>query len=113
MSGVGLLCRNKQVLPHGLLATPTQRLPSTPVAIAVGSCEAFDTPGASSKSPTMEKTGVRTAGVTCAGSTFFAVAPIVLGRGERIWDDLRGLEAEYEVTSEVAESGTTHLSFRR
>lgn len=43
----------------------------------------------------------------------FAVAPIVLGRGERIWDDLRGLEAGYEVTSEVAESGVTHLSFRR
>ncbi|MDQ0615500.1 dihydrofolate reductase [Microbacterium sp. W4I4] len=43
----------------------------------------------------------------------FAVAPIVLGRGERIWDGLRGLEAEYEVTSEVAESGVTHLSFRR
>lgn len=43
----------------------------------------------------------------------FAVAPIVLGRGERIWDDLRGLESGYEVTSEVAESGVTHLSFRR
>jgi len=43
----------------------------------------------------------------------FAVAPIVLGRGERIWDGLRGLETDYEVTSEVAESGTMHLSFRR
>jgi dihydrofolate reductase len=43
----------------------------------------------------------------------FAVAPIVLGRGERIWDGLRGLEVDYEVTSEVAESGTTHLTFRR
>jgi dihydrofolate reductase len=43
----------------------------------------------------------------------FAVAPIVLGRGQRIWDGLRGLETGYEVTSEVAESGTTHLSFRR
>ncbi|MFC7788865.1 dihydrofolate reductase family protein [Microbacterium sp. MAHUQ-60] len=42
-----------------------------------------------------------------------AVAPLVLGRGERIWDGLRGLEADYEVTSEVAESGTTHVSFRR
>jgi len=42
-----------------------------------------------------------------------AVAPIVLGRGDRIWDDLRGLEAGYEVTSEVAESGTTHVTFRR
>lgn len=43
----------------------------------------------------------------------FAVAPIVLGRGERIWDGMRGLEADYEVTSEVSESGTTHVSFRR
>lgn len=42
-----------------------------------------------------------------------AVAPIVLGRGKRIWDDLRGLENGYQVTSEVAESGTTHVTFRR
>lgn len=42
-----------------------------------------------------------------------AVAPIVLGRGERIWDDLRGIENDYEVSSEVAESGVTHVTFRR
>lgn len=42
-----------------------------------------------------------------------AVAPIVLGRGARIWDDLRGLENSYTVRSEVAESGTTHLTFQR
>jgi dihydrofolate reductase len=42
-----------------------------------------------------------------------AIAPILLGRGVRLWDDLRGLEAGYEVVSEVAESGTTHLTFRR
>ncbi|QMU96202.1 deaminase [Microbacterium esteraromaticum] len=42
-----------------------------------------------------------------------AVAPIVLGRGERIWDDLRGLENDYEIVSEVAESGVTHVVFRR
>ncbi|GAA3668271.1 dihydrofolate reductase family protein [Nocardioides ginsengisoli] len=42
-----------------------------------------------------------------------AIAPILLGRGVRLWDDLRGLESSYEVTSEVAESGTTHLTFRR
>lgn len=42
-----------------------------------------------------------------------AVAPIVLGRGERIWDDLRGLENDYRVSSEVAESGLTHVTFRR
>lgn len=42
-----------------------------------------------------------------------AMAPILLGRGIRLWDDLRGLEAEYTVSTEVAESGTLHLTFRR
>jgi dihydrofolate reductase len=42
-----------------------------------------------------------------------AIAPIVLGRGIRLWDDLRGLETDYQVTAETAESGTIHLTFRR
>jgi dihydrofolate reductase len=42
-----------------------------------------------------------------------AIAPIVLGRGIRLWDDLRGLESGYDVTAETAESGTIHLTFRR
>jgi dihydrofolate reductase len=42
-----------------------------------------------------------------------AVAPIVLGRGVRVWDGLAGLELSHQVTSEVAESGTTHVTFRR
>ena len=42
-----------------------------------------------------------------------AIAPILTGSGIRLWDDLRGLEADYEVRSEVAESGTVHLTFRR
>lgn len=42
-----------------------------------------------------------------------AIAPILLGRGIRLWDDLRGLEAGYTVMSEVAESGTLHLTYRR
>ncbi|MCW5951938.1 MAG: dihydrofolate reductase family protein [Propionibacteriaceae bacterium] len=42
-----------------------------------------------------------------------AVAPILLGRGIRLWDELRGLESGYQVTAEVAESGTTHLTFQR
>ena len=42
-----------------------------------------------------------------------AIAPILLGRGIRLWDDLRGLEAGYEVVTETAESGTIHLTFRR
>jgi dihydrofolate reductase len=41
------------------------------------------------------------------------VAPILLGRGIRLWDDLRGLESGYAVESEVAESGTVHVTFRR
>ncbi|WP_297510878.1 dihydrofolate reductase family protein [uncultured Caulobacter sp.] len=42
-----------------------------------------------------------------------AIAPILLGRGVRLWDDLRGLEAGYAARSEVAESGTIHLTFSR
>lgn len=42
-----------------------------------------------------------------------AVAPIVLGRGNRVWEDLRGLERTHTVTTEVAESGTIHLTFTR
>ncbi|KHL17753.1 RibD domain-containing protein [Mumia flava] len=41
------------------------------------------------------------------------IAPIVLGRGARLWDDLRGLEQTHHVTSEVAESGTIHVTFTR
>jgi dihydrofolate reductase len=42
-----------------------------------------------------------------------AITPILLGRGIRLWDDLRGLEAGYAVTSETAESGVIHLTFQR
>ena len=42
-----------------------------------------------------------------------AIVPILLGRGIRLWDDLRGLEDGYNVTSEVAPSGITHLTFAR
>ncbi len=42
-----------------------------------------------------------------------AIAPIVLGRGHRLWDDLRGLELSHKVSSEVAESGTIHVTFTR
>ena len=49
-----------------------------------------------------------------AGLTYFlhvVIAPILLGGGIRLWDDLRGLEAGYNVKSETAESGTIHLTF--
>lgn len=42
-----------------------------------------------------------------------AIAPILLGRGINLWEDLRGLEDGYEVLAETAESGTVHLTFRR
>ncbi|MFL6158793.1 MAG: dihydrofolate reductase family protein [Marmoricola sp.] len=41
------------------------------------------------------------------------VAPVLLGRGNRLWDDLRGLESTHAVTSEVADSGTIHVTFAR
>lgn len=41
------------------------------------------------------------------------ITPILLGRGKNLWADLRGLESDYAVTSEVAESGVVHVSFTR
>ncbi|MFG6444674.1 dihydrofolate reductase family protein [Microbacterium sp. P07] len=42
-----------------------------------------------------------------------AIAPIVLGRGNRVWEDLRGLEHTHTVSTSVAESGTIHVTFTR
>ncbi|WP_435201292.1 hypothetical protein [Janibacter sp. GS2] len=39
------------------------------------------------------------------------IAPILLGRGLRLWDDLSGLDRTHLVTVDVAESGTTHVTF--
>ncbi len=41
------------------------------------------------------------------------IAPILLGRGTRLWDDLHGLELTHKVRTEAAESGTTHVTFTR
>lgn len=41
------------------------------------------------------------------------VAPIFLGRGHWLWDDLQGFELTYRVTTEVAESGTIHVVLSR
>lgn len=41
------------------------------------------------------------------------IAPIVVGRGNRLWDGLDGLDRTHKVTSEVAESGTIHVTFTR
>ena len=41
------------------------------------------------------------------------IAPIILAKGTRLWDDLGGLELTHEVTTEVSESGTIHVNFTR
>jgi dihydrofolate reductase len=41
------------------------------------------------------------------------VAPILLGRGVRLWDGLEGLEADYEVEATSSPTGVTHLTFNR
>ncbi|VXB97148.1 dihydrofolate reductase family protein [Aeromicrobium sp. 9AM] len=41
------------------------------------------------------------------------VAPIFLGKGHRLWDDLAGFEFTHTVTTEVAESGEIHVSLKR
>ena len=41
------------------------------------------------------------------------ITPILLGRGTRLWDDLRGLELTHQVRTEVAETGTIHVTFAR
>ncbi len=46
-------------------------------------------------------------------SLHVAITPILLGRGIRLWDNLRGLEAGYTIKTEPAESGTIHLTFER
>ncbi|MGW3340706.1 dihydrofolate reductase family protein [Streptomyces sp. NPDC001009] len=42
-----------------------------------------------------------------------AVVPIVLGRGERLWDGLEGLEERFQVESVTTPSGVTHMTFTR
>ena len=42
-----------------------------------------------------------------------AVVPLILGRGERAWDGLEGLEQRFEVESVSSPSGVTHLMFSR
>ena len=42
-----------------------------------------------------------------------ALVPIVLGRGERLWDDLGDLEQRFEIEATCSPSGVTHLTFTR
>ncbi len=41
------------------------------------------------------------------------MVPIVLGRGERLWDGLEGLEERFEVEAVSTPSGVTHMTFAR
>ena len=42
-----------------------------------------------------------------------AVVPILLGRGERLWDGLEGLEQDYAIEATTSPSGVTHVTFTR
>jgi dihydrofolate reductase len=41
------------------------------------------------------------------------VVPIVLGRGERLWDGLEGLEDQFQSEAVSSPSGVTHVTFTR
>ena len=41
------------------------------------------------------------------------VVPILLGRGVRLWDELEGLEKDYEVEATSSPRGVTHVTFTR
>jgi dihydrofolate reductase len=41
------------------------------------------------------------------------MAPIVLGRGVRLWDGLEGLEDRFDIEAVSTPSGITHLTFTR
>ena len=42
-----------------------------------------------------------------------AVAPVILGRGERLWDDLEGIEQRFQIETVSSPSGVTHMTFTR
>ncbi|MFE0029295.1 dihydrofolate reductase family protein [[Kitasatospora] papulosa] len=42
-----------------------------------------------------------------------AVVPIVLGRGERLWDGLEGFEKRFRAESVTTPGGVTHMTFTR
>lgn len=41
------------------------------------------------------------------------LVPIVLGRGERLWDGLEGLEERFDIEATPSPSGVVHLTFTR
>ncbi|WP_030277451.1 dihydrofolate reductase family protein [Streptomyces sp. NRRL B-24484] len=41
------------------------------------------------------------------------VVPILLGRGERLWDGLEGIEERFRIETVASPSGVTHVTFNR
>jgi dihydrofolate reductase len=41
------------------------------------------------------------------------VVPIILGRGERLWDGLEGLEERFDIEATPSPSGVVHMVFSR
>jgi len=41
------------------------------------------------------------------------VVPLVLERGERLWDGLEGVEQRFDIESVSTPSGVTHVTFTR
>lgn len=41
------------------------------------------------------------------------LVPIILGRGERLWDGLEGIEARFDMEATPSPSGVVHLIFTR
>lgn len=41
------------------------------------------------------------------------LVPVVLGRGERLWDGLEGLEERFDIEATPSPSGVVHLNFTR
>ncbi|GGF37527.1 dihydrofolate reductase family protein [Subtercola lobariae] len=41
------------------------------------------------------------------------VSPIILGRGENLWQGLEGIESRYDIEAVSSPSGVTHLTFTR
>jgi dihydrofolate reductase len=41
------------------------------------------------------------------------LVPILLGRGERLWDGLEALEQDYQIEATSSPSGVTHVTFTR
>lgn len=88
---------------HFLTATPTQAL--TTAREAAGGQDVRIGGGASVVRDFL------TAGLV--DHMHVVVVPIVLGRGERLWDGLEGLDADYTIEATSSPSGVTHLTFSR